>query len=154
VVVKGAGNNDYTDFDTSALPAKTKKTVRIEAATETIPPHAAFHNASDPPSPQTRRSYHADAPQSRPSATFAVTSDDNDVYTIGREGQGMTGSSWKTTGGSQENKKSPSGAPVGLFSRTLAEIEPEERGNGGSAGQSRGMRYGFLAVQKPLPQPN
>lgn len=129
------------DASTSAIPAKTKKSVRIESPTETSPQHSAFNDAEDASLHRIIRNDHGGLPSPLSPAGFSDNFEDIDVDDTQRRDDlsalGMTGSTRKNTG-APEAVNSPSGAPANPFSRTLANIEPQEKGSGELAGQNRG----------------
>jgi hypothetical protein len=128
-------------------PAKTKKSVRIESPSSS-PPHPAAYSDYDPSPNRTYRGNDAGHPDPRSPAGFSDTFDDYasaDPYDRGEcqdsihEARDMTGSK-----GRDPVVEAPihslSGAPVNPFSKTLATIEPQEKGGVESAhaGQQRG----------------
>jgi len=122
-------------------PAKTKKSVRIESPTETIPPHPAFHNADESFPRRMSYTHYAGSPPPVSPAGFSHNLEDTERVISGkREETGVRG----IAGGSRNNLnapevvQSPSSAPANPFSKTLATIEPHERGSEESAGQNRG----------------
>ncbi|KAF1956710.1 hypothetical protein CC80DRAFT_64073 [Byssothecium circinans] len=129
----------------STTPAKTKKSVRIESPIETIPPHPAFHDVDSPlppVSPQ-RVSYaqHLGSPPIVSPAGFSDNFEDFEVDGTGggigeADARGMTAGSKKNSG-TLEAVLSPSGAPSNPFARTLATIEPQEKGSGELMGQNK-----------------
>ncbi|KAJ4291100.1 hypothetical protein N0V90_010298 [Kalmusia sp. IMI 367209] len=122
----------------SALPQRTKKSVRIESPTETIPPHPAFDDEDDNLSYGISRNRYAGSPPPEPQSTFANDLEDSGVHDSTRRQaveRGVTDNTWKSTGVSG-SVHSPSGAPANPFSRTLASIEPQEKG-GETAGQPK-----------------
>ena len=131
------GINGGTVFEVSPAPAKTKKSVRIESPTETIPPHADFghvHNDTTYPAARGR----AEPPSPDSSAAFTDELEDrypSDPTNRDVDERGKPGSAWKSTASTQ-SATSPSGIPANPFSRTLATIEPQEKG--GDAGQPKG----------------
>ncbi|KAL5410016.1 hypothetical protein PMIN06_012086 [Paraphaeosphaeria minitans] len=118
-------------LDASPAPAKTKKTVRIESPIETVRPHLdAGHVDSETtyPTARGRASSAAIADGLEDGCAQDATGRDAD------EG-GMVGSAWKSTAAPQ-SASSPSGVPANPFSRTLATMEPQEKG-GDAAGQPK-----------------
>lgn len=126
----------------STIPARTKKSVRIESPTETSPPHASFHKADDPLLRHLNVSRHAGSPPPVSPAGFSDNFEDIDTDDLEKrddeiDSHGMTGSTRKSMG-RPEAVHSPTGAPANPFSRTLASMEPQEKGKEDSAAQNRG----------------
>jgi hypothetical protein len=124
-----------------ALPAKTKKSVRIESPAETIPPHAAFHDVDNSLSP--RVGYAHLAASSPPVSPAGFSDNFEDI--VGNVHRGRQEADARglpddlgISADPLEIMKSSSGAPMNPFSKTLATIEPQEKGSGELVGQSRG----------------
>ncbi|KAK7193243.1 hypothetical protein DPSP01_008158 [Paraphaeosphaeria sporulosa] len=132
-----AEREDDSVLEASPAPAKTKKTVRIESPTETSPPHPDFGHVDNEITYPTARG-RARSPPRDSSAAFADELEDRQPQDpTGRDvdGRGMLGSAWKSPAAPQ-SATSPSGVPANPFSRTLATIEPQEKG-GDVAGQPK-----------------
>ncbi|KAF2443921.1 hypothetical protein P171DRAFT_21924 [Karstenula rhodostoma CBS 690.94] len=135
--------DDDSVLEASPAPAKTKKTVRIE---ETILPHPDFGHVDN-------ETTYAPAPGRRagsPPPDFADELEERypqDPAGRDVDARGMLGSAWKSTA-SPQPVTSPSGAPANPFARTLATIEPQEKG-GDAAGQPKER----TAIDKTAPGP-
>jgi hypothetical protein len=125
----------------SALPAKTKKSVRIESPTGTIPPHAAFHDVDEFAHQRMGYPQFAGSPTPISPAGFSDNLEGIGGDVRGRreetDAHSIPQDSRKTVDPS-EPVQSPSGAPVNPFSKTLATIEPQQEASGEPAGLSRG----------------
>ncbi|KAF2685616.1 hypothetical protein K458DRAFT_387574 [Lentithecium fluviatile CBS 122367] len=151
----GAEARDRRDSDAvpsaaTALPAKTKKSVRIESPTETIPPHPAFHDANDALPLRMNHGFFVGAPPLVSPAGFSDNFEDigGDIYGKREESdaRGLT-DGLKKHSGVPEAVYSPTGAPANPFSKTLATIEPHEKGSAELAGQNRDR----TAAGRPTP---
>ncbi|KAF2466772.1 uncharacterized protein BDR25DRAFT_74859 [Lindgomyces ingoldianus] len=122
----------------SPLPAKTKKSVRIESPT-TSASHPGLNDGNDAHEQRKTRGHHAGSPPLTVHAGFSDNFSDQVVETPfnkdadndedGRGGWGLIGSTRKNTGmGSPAPSQISSGAPANPFSKTLATIEPQEKG--------------------------
>lgn len=141
-------NNSCAGNASPPLPAKTKKSVRIESPPSS-PPHPAIHDADDPLVPRINRGHHAGSLSPTSPAGFSDNFEDQDlVEPFYRGGQGndayraqdMVGRPQRETGW-VAHAQPFSGAPVNPFSRTLATIEPQDRsgmGPGHAAKHSKG----------------
>jgi hypothetical protein len=123
-------------------PSRTRKHVRIESSTASIPPHPDAQHVLDPaserPTQAQSRALYADSPSFAASAGFpGANTNDDGLYT--REaGRGREMPAQYTLGSSGRAPDtyaytaalSPSTAPANPFSKTLASIEPPERGSG------------------------
>lgn len=126
-------------LDAASAPTKTKKTVRIESPTETIPPYPEFGHVDNESLYGTNRARHARS--TSPETSLAYTDElaggyPQDPARQQVDARGIVGNEWKSTGAPQ-SATSPSGAPANPFSRTLATIESQEKG-GDTGGLSRG----------------
>ncbi|KAF2175048.1 hypothetical protein K469DRAFT_612083, partial [Zopfia rhizophila CBS 207.26] len=130
--------NNSVAANASQLPAKTKKSVRIESPTSS-PPHPAFHDADDALLQRVNRGKHVGSPPPTSSAglsdSFEGLSLDeplNNTTDHGDDGQPahtLTGNT-RTTPDMAESAstQSCSGVPANPFSKTLATIESREKG--------------------------
>ena len=131
-------------LNVATAPPRTKKSVRIESPTETIPPHPAFHNADDSPFQRTSYAYQAGSlPPASPASPAGFSDNFEDIEAVVHGSREETDvrsiqGGLRRKADAPEAMQSPSGAPANPFSKTLATIEPYERGSGESAGQSKG----------------
>lgn len=123
-------------------PAKTKKSVRIESPTGVIPPHPAFHSVDNFFTERVSTAQYASVRTFASSAGIPNSADDSSAASdIGRRDdfdiRGYISPGRRATD-TPEVARSPGGVPANPFSKTLATLEPQERGSGEPAGQSRG----------------
>ncbi|KAH7378771.1 hypothetical protein BKA66DRAFT_466583 [Pyrenochaeta sp. MPI-SDFR-AT-0127] len=132
-------NSDYELQDSTLPPPKTKKQVRIESSTTFIPPHADTDDVDDtlhnPLVQPLSQSQYAGSPPPVASAGFSNiaahtdstrTQDRGDRYTMAAPD---TLSSSRLHSQKPQSALSPSSAPANPFARTLASLEPQERGS-------------------------
>lgn len=119
---------------------RTKKSVRIESPTETIPPHPAFQYEEGGSAYEVGPGRHTGSPPPDFRSTTADQLEDADPYSSGRsqldDHEMLRG--LRISSGSSITSQMPSAAPANPFARTLASIEPQEQG-GEAAGQSKGV---------------
>lgn len=138
-------------------PARTKKSVRIESPTSSSP-HAAANTDYESPS-NLYRGNDAGHPGPKSPAGFSDRIDgyaSSDTYEraegggIAREARDITGSKRRDSD-MESPMHSLSGAPMNPFSKTLATIEPQEKGRVEPAhvGQQRGALNPFVLCVVP-----
>ncbi|KAJ4365642.1 hypothetical protein N0V83_008262 [Neocucurbitaria cava] len=133
--------SDYVLQDSNAPPPKTKKSVRIEASTTFIPPHPdadddASETRHDPLLQRVTQSPHAGSPSpvapagfaNNPTATLPKAQDARERYNMATHDASR--SSPRPFSENFQATYSPSSAPANPFSKTLASLEPSERGSG------------------------
>ncbi|KAJ4348118.1 uncharacterized protein N0V89_009490 [Didymosphaeria variabile] len=133
-----AERDDDSVLGASSAPTKTKKTVRIESPTETIPPYPDFGHVENETFYGTNTGRYAGSPPLESSPAYTDELADRYPQDPARQQvdeRGMLGNEWKSTG-TPQSATSPSGAPANPFSRTLATIESQEKG-GNTTGPSK-----------------
>ncbi|KAF2728429.1 hypothetical protein EJ04DRAFT_97535 [Polyplosphaeria fusca] len=126
------------------LPVKTKKSVRIESPTSS-PPHPAFDDAGSVLAQRISRARRPGSPSliSPTKSDFVTKSElrgrESDSSDDDEGPQDIAGSVRRSSD-MRDSVQSPSGAPANPFSKTLATIEPHEKGSAErarAAGQSK-----------------
>ncbi|KAF2259952.1 hypothetical protein CC78DRAFT_536690 [Lojkania enalia] len=137
--------HDVDSERTSSVPlTKTKKSVRIKSPTTSL--HSAFDDVNDALSQRVSRGKHSGSPPPPPPAASSETLRDQAAQLPFDEDSSHGDHAYRTQdtiGSSRMNSEmregiqSLSGIPANPFARTLATIEPQEKGSGEFADTAR-----------------
>ncbi|PSN62627.1 hypothetical protein BS50DRAFT_577537 [Corynespora cassiicola Philippines] len=146
--------DDSVHDDAAPTPTRTKKSVRIESPTSS-PLQPASYGPDDALLRPINRDRHASPTLPASPAGFSDNFEDvvaNDPPAKDTRSadavpaRGMAGASWRNSA-PPDSLRSPTGAPINPFAKTLATIEQQEKAGGERAGQSRANARQSLDVE-------